>query len=63
MPRLDGFGVLERLRADALLRAIPVVAISADADPALTLAVGCRAFVAKPLDLTDLLRALGAAIE
>jgi CheY-like chemotaxis protein len=33
MPGLDGFEVLRRLRADPALRAIPVVAISADAMP------------------------------
>jgi len=29
MPKLDGFGVIERLRADAELRNIPVIVISA----------------------------------
>src|SRR5437016_5388075 len=48
MPRLDGFAVMARLRADTVLSVIPVVAISADADPAPILAAGCRAFVAKP---------------
>jgi CheY-like chemotaxis protein len=28
MPRLDGFGVIERLRADPQLRHIPVIVIS-----------------------------------
>jgi two-component system cell cycle response regulator len=62
MPRLDGHGVLARLRADPALRAVPVVATSAQADAGPLLAAGCRAFVPKPFDLADLVGAVRAAL-
>jgi two-component system response regulator AdeR len=62
MPRLDGHGVLARMRADPALRAVPVVATSAQADAGPLLAAGCRAFVAKPFDLADLVGAVRAAL-
>jgi CheY-like chemotaxis protein len=58
MPVLDGLGVMERLRADPALRAIPVVAVGAGADPA-------RAFAAvlpEPVDPGELLGAVHAVV-
>jgi CheY-like chemotaxis protein len=62
MPVLDGYGVMARLRADAALGAIPVVAVSAQAGREQMLAAGCRAFVPKPFDLDDLVAAVRAAV-
>ena len=62
MPVLDGFGVMARLRADPALCVIPVVAMSANADPARALAAGCRAFLPKPFDVDDLLAAVHAVV-
>jgi PAS domain S-box-containing protein len=54
MPDLDGFQVLSRLRADPLTRAIPVVAVTAQAmvdDVKRIMAAGFDAYLPKPLDL------------
>ncbi|MDO5562110.1 MAG: EAL domain-containing protein [Synergistaceae bacterium] len=58
MPGIDGFAVMDKMRADAQLQSIPVVAISAEDDPATSLrAIRCGAadFVNKPVD-ADLVR-------
>jgi CheY-like chemotaxis protein len=54
MPDLDGFQVLSRLRADPATRAIPVVAVTAQAmvdDVKRVMAAGFDAYLPKPLDL------------
>jgi CheY-like chemotaxis protein len=53
MPGLDGWGVLEKLREDKVLDAIPVVVFSAGGDSARS--AGGLSFLPKPLDLDDLL--------
>ncbi len=57
MPRLDGFGVLERLRADARTEDVPVILVTAVTD-AVTRArgveLGADDFVTKPFRLADL---------
>lgn len=58
MPGMDGFEVLARLRAEETTRAIPVVAVSADAmqaDIDAALAAGFLAYLTKPLNLESLL--------
>jgi PAS domain S-box-containing protein len=58
LPGMDGFEVLRRLRADAVTRAIPVVAVSANAMPAdieAGRAAGFDAYLTKPVDLNTLL--------
>jgi PAS domain S-box-containing protein len=57
LPGMDGYQVLQRLRADAGLRDIPVIALSADAMPhdvQRGLAAGFDRYIAKPVDLTEL---------
>ncbi|WP_083928401.1 hybrid sensor histidine kinase/response regulator [Marinobacterium rhizophilum] len=58
MPRLNGYQVLERLRADQALRNIPVVALTASAMPQ-DIARGEQAgfddYLTKPLNITRLL--------
>jgi len=57
MPGLDGFGVVEALRADPRLRTIPVMALTASAmsgDREKALAAGFAVFIAKPAGLKEL---------
>jgi two-component system, cell cycle response regulator DivK len=54
LPDMDGVSALARLRADAALAAIPVVAVTAFAmkdDAARFLAAGFDAYIEKPLDV------------
>jgi CheY-like chemotaxis protein len=63
MPVLDGFGVLEHLRKTPALGSVPVVVISAEADPRRVLTAGCRWFLPKPFDLDVLVAAVRTAAE
>ncbi|MFT3837251.1 MAG: response regulator [Myxococcaceae bacterium] len=61
MPRLDGFGALERMRADPKTAAIPVVAFTAWAlkqDEDRARAAGFDGFLTKPVDSRALLSTL-----
>ncbi|MGE5755517.1 MAG: response regulator, partial [Planctomycetaceae bacterium] len=61
MPRMDGFELLAELRRWTDLETPPVVVSSTAGDPATrsrVLALGARAFVAKPVDPDDLARAV-----
>jgi CheY-like chemotaxis protein len=63
---MDGYQVLEQLRADPRLKSIPVVALSADAMPhdvQRGLAAGFDRYVAKPVDLNELLGVLNALMR
>ena len=58
MPDMDGFEVCKRLKADATLKDIPVIFVSAigDTDSKIKgFEVGCVDFVAKPFDLEEIL--------
>jgi two-component system chemotaxis response regulator CheY len=68
MPRLDGFGLAERLRRDDRTRRIPVIFLSAElghANAQRALALGAVAYLTKPFDPSALaafvLRELAAA--
>src|ERR1044071_4547306 len=50
IPGLDGFEVTLRLRGEASLAGVPIVAIPAEGDRDTRLAVGCAGFLQKPLD-------------
>jgi two-component system cell cycle response regulator DivK len=57
MPRIDGFGVLARLRRDSRFANTPIVALTASAmhgDRERALAAGFSGYVAKPVDLAVL---------
>jgi signal transduction histidine kinase/CheY-like chemotaxis protein len=59
MPRLDGIEATRRLRASG--QTMPIIALTADAVPeqqAECLAAGCNGYLAKPLDLDQLVRLL-----
>ncbi len=61
LPGPDGYEVLAQLRADPQLRATPVVALSADAMPydiQRGLSAGFDRYLAKPVDLAELLQTL-----
>jgi CheY-like chemotaxis protein len=66
LPGMDGYEVLRRLRADAALSGVPVIALSADAMPhdvQRGLAAGFDRYIAKPVDLTDLSGALDTLLR
>ncbi|HVU05438.1 MAG TPA: hybrid sensor histidine kinase/response regulator [Polyangiaceae bacterium] len=50
IPGLDGYEVTLRLRAEASLRSVPIVAITAEGNRDTSLAVGCDGFLQKPID-------------
>ncbi len=50
IPNLDGFEVTLRLRSEASLKGVPIVAITAEGDRETSLAVGCDGFIQKPID-------------
>lgn len=57
MPRMNGFEVLAALQADALLRRLPFIMLSASAEPERleqALALGACAYVTKPFQLAAL---------
>jgi CheY-like chemotaxis protein len=61
MPRMDGFELIRRIRADGRLAATPVVVVSADTDPATPGKVeemGVDAFFAKPFSPAEVRRKL-----
>jgi DNA-binding response OmpR family regulator len=65
MPGLSGFEVLEEVEADAELRTIPVIVLSAVADSeaiSRCVELGAREYMIKPYDPDDLLRRIGSAL-
>ena len=53
LPKLDGYGVVEQLQSDGVLRNIPVVAVTALAmvgDQKKILSAGFDGYISKPLD-------------
>jgi CheY-like chemotaxis protein len=68
MPRMDGFELIGRVRADGRLAGLPIIAVSGHADPHLPArarALGADAFFGKPFSparlCEQLIRLLGAA--
>jgi DNA-binding response OmpR family regulator len=62
MPRLDGFGLVHRLRIDPTMRNIPVVFITATyvapEDKEFALNIGATRFIQKPVDLEEFLKTI-----
>ena len=61
LPGIDGLQLLQRLRADESMRAIPAIAVSAGAMPGdirRALDAGFAAYLTKPLELAELLQAV-----
>jgi CheY-like chemotaxis protein len=66
LPGMDGYEVLQALKADRRLRGVPVVALSADAMPhdiERGLAAGFDRYIAKPADLNELLSTIGQLVR
>jgi len=55
MPVMDGFALVEKIRADQALKSIPVIVISAGGKEAQerALALGVNVFMRKPVKFTD----------
>jgi CheY-like chemotaxis protein len=65
LPKIDGFEVLRRIRADARTRDLPVIMVtsfSRDEDAARARALGANGYIVKPLMETDFLKRVRAAI-
>jgi CheY-like chemotaxis protein len=66
LPGIDGWEATRRLKADAVTRAMPVIALTAQAmsdDRAKALAAGCDEFDTKPVDLARLLGKINALLQ
>jgi DNA-binding response OmpR family regulator len=67
MPRLDGFGLVHRIRINPETRDIPVVFISATyvtpEDHAFALSIGATRFLQKPVDLDKFLLTIADLLE
>jgi signal transduction histidine kinase/DNA-binding response OmpR family regulator len=59
LPDIDGWEVLQRLKADPLTRSIPVMVVSVVDDRQLGLALGAIDYFVKPISREPLLEALG----
>ena len=58
MPRMNGFEVLQRLREDPVLSAIPVMVLTSEKSAEVrALEMGAADFLTKPFDLHDVIRA------
>lgn len=58
MPGMDGWELLQRLRAQADTAAIPVIICSVIPDPELAYSLGASLFIAKPIDQHKIVHAL-----
>jgi len=66
MPKLDGWGVLQRMRDDPKFAAVPTVVLSAHASPEAArraLEAGAVAFLNKPVSQEDLLALLAEHLD
>jgi DNA-binding response OmpR family regulator len=64
MPRLDGFATAARLRSGESTRSLPIVMVTAcaqESDRARGLELGVEAYLTKPFDPADLVRAVRGA--
>lgn len=65
MPRLDGFGFIERVRADHTFRTIPILVLTTESDEAKKArarAAGASGWIVKPFEPTRLVTALTRVI-
>ena len=61
MPRMDGFELIRRVRADSRLAALPIIVVSADTDPQTpdrVVSLGADAFYPKPYSPAEIRRKL-----
>jgi CheY-like chemotaxis protein len=65
MPHTDGFGVLQRLRAEERYSKTPIIALTASAmagDSERAIASGFTAYISKPVKMADLRQAIGGLL-
>lgn len=63
LPDIDGYEVTRRLRANPVLKDIPILAVTANVmkgDRERTLEAGCTAYIAKPIDVDALPRLIAS---
>jgi CheY-like chemotaxis protein len=66
MPRMDGFELIRRVRADSRLASMAIIAVSGDSDPrtpARALKLGADAFFSKPFSPAGLVKRLARLID
>lgn len=66
LPKLQGMEVIRRVKADADLAPIPIIAVTAYAmrgDRERTLAAGCADYIPKPIDPQALLASIHKALQ
>jgi len=66
MPRMDGFELIARIRADTRFGRLPIIVVSADADPATPERIGrlgVDAFFAKPYSPAQVCRKLEQLLD
>jgi len=67
MPKLDGFGLVHRLRLDPATRDIPVIFITATyvtpEDKDFALSIGATRFIQKPVDLDEFLKIVAELLK
>jgi signal transduction histidine kinase len=63
IPGLDGYEVALRLRGEASLTGVPIVAITAEGDRETSLAVGCDGFLRKPIDARSFASSVGRYLK
>ena len=66
LPDIDGYEVARRIRTHAHLRAVPIIAITANAlkgDAEKALASGCDVYMSKPINIRELWARLEACLE
>jgi len=65
LPEISGLEVTRRLKADADLKHIPVIAVTAFAmrdDEEKILRAGCEAYISKPISIADFLSAVSRLV-
>jgi CheY-like chemotaxis protein len=66
LPAMNGIDLLQRMRQDQRLKAVPVIIHSSDDGPGVKercMAAGCTAYFKKPADIETLYKAIQAALE
>lgn len=65
MPRLNGFELAERVRADARFNRLPIIVVTAsgkESDAVRAMGAGVDVFLTKPVESDDLVRAVAQAL-
>ena len=65
MPRLDGLGLVKRIRKDLHLNALPIIVLSGarNQDPRAIIIAGASVFLCKPVELTELNECVKIALD